>query len=138
MTRIASSYRVIRPIGKTRFKWANKMASRDEKISLPESNTILQQATIDPEQAKNYLWFLDLEMIIARDPTRGFWWNLVILELYGVSWDPESIRSGKNLWPENEVDQGFRKINNFEKVENFEEHMRNSYSNQCFRGLGVV
>ena len=32
-----------------------KMVSRDEKISLSESNTILQQATIDPEQAKNYL-----------------------------------------------------------------------------------
>ena len=32
-----------------------QVASRDEKISLSESNLILQQATIDPEQAKNYL-----------------------------------------------------------------------------------
>ena len=49
-----------------------KMASRDEKIFFSESNTILQQATIDPEQAKNYLYVLDLEMIIARDPLQGF------------------------------------------------------------------
>ena len=76
------------------------MASRDEKISLSESNTILQQATIDPEQAKNYLYVLGTEMIIARDPTVRFWWNLVIQEVYGVSLDPESDRSGENLWPE--------------------------------------
>ena len=49
-----------------------KVASRDEKISLSESNIILQQATIDPEQAKNYLYVLDLEMIIARDPMVRF------------------------------------------------------------------
>ena len=79
------------------------MASKDEKISLSESNTILQQATIDPEQAKNYLYVLGTEMVIAFDPMRGFWWNLGIQEVYGVSLDPESIRSGKNLWPENEV-----------------------------------
>ena len=77
-----------------------KMVSRDEKTSFSESNIILQQATIDPEQAKNYLYVLDREMIIARDPTVRFWWNLVIRELYGVSSDPESLRSGKNLWPE--------------------------------------
>ena len=34
---------------------ALQMASRDEKISLSESNLILQQATIDAEQTKNYL-----------------------------------------------------------------------------------
>ena len=32
-----------------------KMASRDEKVSLSESNLFLQQAAIDPEHAKNYL-----------------------------------------------------------------------------------
>ena len=48
------------------------MANRDEKISFSESNIILQQATIDSEQAKNYLGFLGTEMIIARDPMRGF------------------------------------------------------------------
>ena len=48
------------------------MASRDEKISLSESNTILQQATIDPEQAKNYLYVLGAELVIARDPTVRF------------------------------------------------------------------
>ena len=36
------------------------------------TSTILQQATIDPEQAKNYLYVLNLELIIARDPMRGF------------------------------------------------------------------
>ena len=30
------------------------------------------------------------------------------------------------------------KVQNFEKVEDFEENTRNSYSNQCFRGLGVL
>ena len=85
------------------------MASRDEKTSLSESNLILQQATIDPEQAKNYLYVLDLEMIIARDPTSGFWWDFATQELYGVSLDPESIRSGKILWPENEMTPGVRK-----------------------------
>ena len=49
-----------------------RAASRDEKISLSESNIILQQATIDPEHAKNYLYVLGTEMIIARDPTVGF------------------------------------------------------------------
>ena len=76
------------------------MASRDEKIFLSESNIFLQRATIDPEQATNYLYVLYLDMIIARDPTVRFWWNFVTQEVYGVSSDPESIRSGKNLWPE--------------------------------------
>ena len=92
-----------------RFTARMQVASRDEKISLSESNTILQQATIDPEQAKNYLGFLDPEMIIARDPLQGFSWEFVRMKLRHVSLDPESITSGKILWPENETGQGFRK-----------------------------
>ena len=67
------------------------LASRDEKTSLSESNLILQQATINTEQAKNYLGFWDTEMIQY------------------VSSDPGSIRSGEIQWPENGVTQGFIK-----------------------------
>ena len=35
-------------------------------------------------------------------------------------------------------DKVLEKVQNFEKLEDFAEHARNSYSNQCFRGLGVL
>ena len=45
---------------------------RASQVSLSESNLILQQATIDPEQAKNNLYVFGTEIIIAFDPMRGF------------------------------------------------------------------
>ena len=39
----------------------------------------------------------------------GFRWDFVKLKLWYVSFDPESIKSVKILWPENEVTSGSRK-----------------------------
>ena len=55
-------------------------------------------------------------MASARDPVHGFSWEIVKLKLWYVSLDPESIRSGKILWPENETGSGFRKMSKFYKI----------------------
>ena len=58
-------------------------------------------------------------MASARDPVHGFSWEIVKLKLWYVSLDPESIRSGKILWPESEVGSVFlKKSKIFENVEN--------------------
>ena len=85
---------------------ALQVASRDEKTSLSESNLILQQATINPEQAKNYLYVLELEMISARDPTVGFSWAMAsrdekisLSESNMARWDLSTMSNISVAWP---------------------------------------
>ena len=40
--------------------------------------------------------------------------------------------------PRGDMVDGLPRAASFEKVEDFEENTWNSYSNQCFRGLGVL
>ena len=71
------------------------MASRDEKISLSESNIILQQAAIDPEQAKNYLGFLSAEMA-SRDEKISLSESNIILQQAPI--DPEHAKNYLGFW----------------------------------------